>query len=71
MNNDRYKFGRYENTNQETRWATIDEMRNASSFVDLSSEDYPAAGIPLLSDSKTAYVDNKDTHTLIFGATGS
>ncbi len=71
MNNDKYKFGKYMCSSQETRWATIDEMQNAGSFVDLSAEDYPAAGLPLLSDGKIAYVDDKDTHSLIFGATGS
>ena len=34
-------------------------------------EDYSAAGLPLLSNGVDAYVDNEDTHSLIFGATGS
>jgi len=71
MNYDSYKYGRYIDTNQETRWATQDEIKNSGAYVDLSADDYPAGGLPLLSDGKEAYVDDRDTHTLIFGATGS
>ena len=71
MNHERYKYSRYMPSNQESRWATIDEIQNASTYVDLTANTYPGAGIPLLSNGKEAYVDNKDTHTLIFGATGS
>lgn len=71
MHNDRYKFGRYVTSNQESRWATIDEIRNSGTFVDLDGDSYPAGGLPLLSDGHEAVVDDKDTHTLIFGATGS
>ncbi len=66
-----YKYGRYINLNQETRWATNDEMKKAGTYVDLYADTYPVGGIPLLSDGKEAYVDGQDTHTLIFGATGS
>ncbi len=66
-----YKYGRYINSNQETRWATTDEIKNAGTFVDLTARSFPAAGLPLISDGRTAYVDNEDTHTLIFGSTGS
>lgn len=59
------------NTNQETRWATEEEIRNSSSHIHLIDREYPAAGLPLLSDGKNAYVDNEDTHSLIFGSTGS
>lgn len=71
MNNDNYKFGRYVNSKQETRWATEDEIQSAGAYLNLGEEEYPAAGLPLLSDGKEAYVDDKDTHSLIFGATGS
>lgn len=71
MNYERYKYSRYMPSNQESRWATIEEIQNAGSFIDLSEDHYPAAGIPLLSNGKEAYVDNQDTHTLIFGSTGS
>ncbi len=71
MNTDNYKFGRYVNSNQETRWATIDEIKNSGTHIDLNTDEYPTAGLPLLSNGKEAYVDHKDTHSLIFGATGS
>ncbi len=70
MNADAYKYIRY-NASQETRWATVEEMRSSCSYINLSDEDYPAAGLPIMSDGKEAYVDNTDTHSLIFGATGS
>ncbi len=70
MNADAYKYIRF-NASQETRWATVEEIKRSCSEVDLNAEDYPAAGIPIISDGKTAYVDNTDTHSLIFGATGS
>ncbi|MBR2043036.1 MAG: type IV secretory system conjugative DNA transfer family protein [Clostridia bacterium] len=71
MSKENYKFGRYISTNQEARWATVDEIKASSRYINLSSEDYPSAGLPLLSNGREAYVDDKDTHTLIFGATGS
>lgn len=66
-----YKLGKYQNINQETRWATVDEIKRSSTYVNLQSESYPTAGIPIMSDGHEAYVDGADTHTLIFGATGS
>ena len=66
-----YKYAKYVPPFQETRWATLDELRNDGSHVDLSQDTYPAAGLPLLSDGREAWVDNSDTHSLIFGATGS
>ena len=71
MNYERYKYSRYMPSNQESRWATIEEIQNAGTYLNLNDEVYTGAGIPLLSNGKEAYVDNKDTHTLIFGATGS
>lgn len=68
---DTHRYDRYMMGNQETRWATIEEIKRAGTYVDLDADDYPAAGLPLLSDGKEAYVDNLDTHSLIFGATGS
>ncbi len=71
MRDNNHKYGRYINPNQETRWATVEEIQRASTYVDLTKDTYPGAGLPLLSNGREAYVDNKDTHTLIFGATGS
>ena len=66
-----YKYAKYVNPNQETRWATIDEIQSDGTYVDLTRDAYNAAGLPLLSDGKNAWVDHSDTHSLIFGATGS
>lgn len=70
MNSDSYKYLRF-NTAQETRWATRDEIERSGKHIDLNANDYPAAGLPILSDGENAFVDNADTHSLIFGATGS
>ncbi|MBE6587993.1 MAG: type IV secretory system conjugative DNA transfer family protein [Ruminococcaceae bacterium] len=66
-----YKFGKYQQINQETRWATTDELKHSGTYVNLHDDTYPGAGIPLMSDGHEAYVDSSDTHTLIFGSTGS
>lgn len=64
-------FSKYQNINQETRWATTDEIKHSATHIDLHADNYPTAGIPIMSDAHDAYVDGADTHTLIFGATGS
>ena len=66
-----YKYKRYLRPDQETRWATPSEIRQSGTYIDLRERTYPAAGLPLMSDGKEAWVDEKDTHTIIFGATGS
>ena len=66
-----YRYKRYIHANQETRWATVEEIKNSGAYVRLSDEHYSAAGLPLLSNGREAWVDDKDTHTLIFGTTGS
>lgn len=71
MKDNNYKYGRYINPNQETRWANTDEIKRVSTYIDLSRIQYPGAGLPLLSNGREAYVDDKDTHTIIFGSTGS
>ncbi len=71
MKDNAYKYGRYINPNQETRWATTEEIQRSGKYIDLSCRKYNAAGLPLLSNGKEAYVDDNDTHSLIFGATGS
>lgn len=71
MGKDNYKYGRYLSQDQESRWATLEEMRGSGTYIDLAADDYPAAGLPLLSNGREAYVDDTDTHSLIFGATGS
>lgn len=71
MIKDTHKYARYITTNQETRWATTDEIKNASTYLNLSDEHYKTAGLPLMATPDEMYVDGKDTHSLIFGSTGS
>ena len=69
--NSQYGSIQFDVDNRETRWATPDEIKRSCEHVLLSDHDYKAAGLPILSDGVEAYVDNMDTHSLIFGATGS
>ncbi|MBQ5825575.1 MAG: type IV secretory system conjugative DNA transfer family protein [Clostridia bacterium] len=57
--------------NQETRWATLEEIKRSTTHINLTDETYRTSGIPIVCDGHDAYVDGQDTHTLIFGATGS
>ena len=68
---DTYKYSQYIKRNQETRWATIDEIKNSGTYIDVSQKSCPTGGLPLISNGKDVYVDSKDTHALIFGSTGS
>ena len=68
---DTYKYSQYINRNQETRWATMEEIQASSAYIDVSQPQCPVGGLPLISNGKDVYVDEKDTHTLIFGSTGS
>lgn len=70
MNGDSYKYIRH-NLAQETRWATREEIEHSCAQINLNDDNYNASGLPVLSNGTTAYVDNTDTHSLIFGATGS
>lgn len=70
MNSESYKYIRFKSA-QETRWATQEEIIQSGSRINLYDKDYDACGLPLLSDGVNAVVDNLDTHSLIFGATGS
>ena len=60
MGREDYKYGKYLCRNQESRWATIEEIQNAGSYINLDDEDYPVGGLPLLSNGKEAYVDGKN-----------
>lgn len=55
----------------KSRWATVKEIRSSSSYINTYDSTYTAAGIPILSNGRDVYVDNTDTHSLIFGSTGS
>lgn len=55
----------------ESRWARRDEIENSATKINLNSDIYETAGLPVISDSKVAFVDGTDTHSIIFGSTGS
>lgn len=57
----------------EHRYATLSEAKATLSRFELAHpEKSPeGGGTPFLSDGKVLYLDNKDYHTLILGATGS
>lgn len=70
MNGDSYKYIRFDKS-QETRWANRSEIEKSSTCINLNDDNYNASGLPLLSDGNVAFVDDSDTHSLIFGSTGS
>jgi len=71
MGREDYKFAKFFRTHQDTRWAGAEEIRALTTRLDLGADRYGAAGLPVLSDGHQAWVDGSDTHSLIFGATGS
>lgn len=54
-----------------TRFMTQDEFARTMTELDLNARTYWKAGIPLLVKGDTVYTDASDSHTIIFGATGS
>jgi type IV secretion system protein VirD4 len=67
------RFLRYLSSKSDSRWADADEIKNSPTIarINIEAGDCQAGGIPVISDGRTAYVDDSDTHTLIFGSTGS
>ena len=71
MSSTQIKNTRYKSNMGTTRWATVEEIQRSATKVDIDAPTYPIGGVPIMSDGHTAYLDGRDTHTLIFGATGS
>jgi len=73
MKKENYEFARYATNDNDARWADANEIKNARTItkINVEEEDCPGSGIPLISDGRVAYVDSSDTHTLVFGSTGS
>jgi len=73
MKQENYNFGRYVLTRSDSRWADLDEIKKSVSIkqIEIESGNCPVGGIPVISDGYTAYVDGSDTHTIVFGSTGS
>ncbi|MCL2528680.1 MAG: type IV secretory system conjugative DNA transfer family protein [Defluviitaleaceae bacterium] len=58
--------------NSGARWADPQEIKESSAIKQINVvRDCDGCGIPIISDGRTAYVDDSDTHSLIFGSTGS
>jgi len=73
-----FEFARYIKNENDARWADPEEFTQETNSlfpsvtkINVETEDCPVGGIPIISDGSTAYVDGSDTHTMIFGATGS
>ena len=54
MSSSQIKNTRYKSNTGTTRWATVEEIQRSAVKVNLSDENYPAGGIPVMSDGKTA-----------------
>ena len=50
MSSNVYKYGKYISRDQETRWATVEEIRRSGTVINLNDKFYAGAGLPLLSD---------------------
>jgi len=55
----------------DTRFMTQEEFAEGLEELDLNRSEYKAAGLPLLVKGDRVYADASDSHTIIFGATGS
>ncbi len=64
------KFGSKEEKSF-SRLATEKEVKAVLSEVNIKDNNYEAAGIPLINDGKKMWVDNKESHNIIIGSTGS
>jgi type IV secretion system protein VirD4 len=73
MNSESHKYEKYIPSDSESMWADPDELKNAATVkrISVDADNCQGCGLPIISDGRTAYVDNSDTHTLVFGATGS
>lgn len=54
-----------------TRFMTQEEFAKQFVELNMNAETYPVGGIPMLVKDKKIYIDDQDSHTIIFGATGS
>ena len=48
---DSYKYSQFIKGNQETRWATVEEIKNSGTYIDVSQPTCPAGGLPLRSEA--------------------
>ena len=55
----------------DSRWATREEFCSTLYKINIKTNLAEQGGIPLYSNTNDAYIDEKDSHSLIIGATGS
>jgi type IV secretion system protein VirD4 len=60
-----------ENCITENCWAFPDEIKSSLHKIPLNEFTSICGGIPLYADSEAVYVEEKDSHSLIIGSTGS
>ena len=78
MRKENFEFIRYIENEKDARWADPEEIKRMSNspfapitMINVETEECEKAGLPVISDGRTVYVDGSDTHSIIFGATGS
>ena len=54
-----------------SRWATEKEMTKELKQLYIKDKKYENAGVPLINDGKTMWIDDGESHNLIIGSTGS
>ena len=54
-----------------TRFLTQEELAKTLVEIDINEPTYPVGGIPMMVLGDKLYIDATDSHTMIFGATGS
>ncbi len=59
------------NRMNKTRFLTPDELAKTLVEIDINDKTYPVGGIPMVVMNDKVYIDADDSHTMIFGATGS
>lgn len=55
----------------DSRWSTFEEIKERFSFVNITANEIEGAGIPIISDGYSSYVDSTESHSLLIGSTGS
>ena len=73
MKENNHKYNQYIFDASESRWADSDEIKNSMTTkrIDINNDSCKGCGLPLISDGCNVHVDDSDSHTLVFGATGS
>lgn len=54
-----------------TKILGFEEFAEKFSKVDISQKKYNSGGIILATDNQNVYVDDSDSHSIVFGSTGS